>query len=176
MAATALRTARKLGVRAGSSVVLLGAPERFCARFETEVEATLADVKVARQLRPAPVDCVVLFVSRLHEIEGRIGKVGERLHPDGHIWIAWRSRRAGDIDEDVVRRIGLTQGMVASTAVAIDAVWSGIRLTIRHENRDALAYRLLGRPSRRTRRATPPPPFTSGAGSGLATARARRRT
>lgn len=176
MAATALSTAKKLGVRAGSSVVLLGAPERFGARFETEVEATLADVKVARQLRPAPVDCVVLFVTSLHELEDRIGKVGERLHPEGQIWIAWRSRRAGDIDQDVVRRIGLTQGMVASAVTPIDAVWSGIRLTIRAENRDALAYRLLGRASRRTRRASQPPPVASGAGSGLAIARARRRT
>ena len=154
-------------------MVLLGAPARWCTRFEAEVGALLDDVKVARQLRPAP-DTVVMFVSTLAQLEDRICAVTERLPPDGQIWVAWRSRRPADVSEEVVRRIGLTAGMSVNAASPIDAVWTGLRMVVRPENRDALAYRLSAHP-RRARRATRPPQF-SGAGSGLATARARRRS
>lgn len=183
MAATYLSLTRKLGVREGHSVALLGAPERWCARFEAEVGALLDDVKVSRQLRPAP-DTVVMFLDKLADLEDRICPVTERLPPDGQIWVAWRSRRPADVSEEVVRRIGLTAGMSVNAASAIDAVWTGMRMVVRPENRDALAYRLAAHPrgiikprlfEARRRRATRPPQF-SGAGSGLATARARRRS
>jgi len=173
MAATLHSLTRKLGVRAGQSVVLLGAPERWCAKFEAEVDALLEDVKVARQRRPA-VDTVVMFVDCLADLEDRICPVTERLPPDGQVWVAWRSRRAADVSEEVVRRIGLTAGMSVTRASSIDTVWTGVRLVVTPENRDALAYRLAA-PPRRARRATRPPQF-SGAGSALAAARARRRS
>jgi hypothetical protein len=173
MAGTYRSLTKKLGVRDGQTVVLLGAPERWCVRFEAEVEALLSEVRVARQLRPA-FDTVVMFVDKLADLEDRICPVTERLPPDGQIWVAWRTRRPADVCEEVVRRIGLTAGMSVNGASAIDAVWTGLRLIVRPENRDALAYRLVAHP-RRSRRATRPPQL-SGAGSGLATARARRRS
>jgi hypothetical protein len=176
MAAPRISMTKRLGVRAGQSVVLLGAPVRLAARIEAELAALDEAIRVARQLRPAPVDCAVLFVASLPELEHRISKVYERLHPEGQLWIAWRPRRALDVDEEVVRRIGLTAGMALTRVEPLARGWSGMRLVIRRQNRDALAYRLLGRP-RRTRRATPPPPLlASGGGSALASVRARRRS
>lgn len=171
-----------LGLRAGQTVVVLGGPERVAGAIERlgrdPGDAAFEGLKVFRQLRPAPIESVVLFVERLVELEDRICAITERLHPDGQVWVAWRSRRAGDVSEDVVRRIGLTAGMVDARVCAIDRVWCGMRLVIRRENRDALAYRLG--PPRRTRRARiAPSPVAreiSGPGSGLATARARRRS
>lgn len=174
MAGTTLPLTKKLGVRPGQTVVLLGAPERFAARFEGEVAALLPDVKVSRQLRPAP-DCVVLFIDSLGDLEDRLCPINERLHPDTQIWVAWRTRRAADVREDVVRRIFMTAGMVDTKLAPLDKVWTGMRLVTRPENKDALAYRLEISP-RRTRRATRPPQYGSGAGSALATARARKRS
>lgn len=164
---------KKLGVRAGQSLVLLGAPERFGSR------AVLGDdIKVARQLpamprstRLASLDCVMIFVDCLADLEDRIGPVTERLHPDGQVWVVWRTRRSADVTEDVVRRIAMTAGMADTRVCAIDGVWTGMRLIIRHANRDALAYRLGTAP--RARRATWPP--VSGAGSTLRRARATKQ-
>jgi hypothetical protein len=176
---TSASISKKLGVREGQSVVLLGAPERFAAKFEAELAGSFEDVKVSRQLRPA-LDCVLVFIDSLADLEDRICAVTERLLPEGQVWVAWRKRRAGDVREDVVRRIFLTAGMSGAKVGAIDSVWTGMRMVVRPENRDALAYRLAIAP-RRARRATRPPQFESsrslaGAGSGLANARARRRT
>lgn len=172
MAGTYRSLTRKLGVREGQTVVLLGAPERWCTRFEAEVGALLDGVKVSRQLRSAP-HTVVVFSERLVDLEDWICPVTERILPDGQLWVAWRARRPADISEDIVRRIALTAGMTAGSPGAIDAVWTGMRLVLQPENRDALMYRLSA--PRRPRRATRPPQF-SGPGSSLATVRARRRS
>lgn len=144
---------KKLGVRAGHQVVLLDAPERVVRTMQ------LGDVKVSRKLRAGSTpDTVMLFCGHLVDLEDHIGKVTERLHPDGQMWVAWRPRRAADVREEMVRRIGLAAGMVDTRSLAIDRVWSGLRLVISPENRDALSYRVRG------------------PGSGLQTARARRRS
>jgi hypothetical protein len=130
---------KKLGIKSGHTVVLLGAPDGF--------EDTLAlgdGVRVFRQLRLAPVDVVIFFVDRLNELERRFADVVARMHPAGAFWVAWpkkASRRASDITEDVVRRIGLAGGLVDNKVCAIDEVWSGLRLVVRVEDREALAYR-----------------------------------
>jgi hypothetical protein len=177
MAAGTATLSKRLGVRAGHQVVLLGAPERLHGRlFEGEL-SEIGDVKVSRQLRRESVDTIMIFVDRLSDLETRIGPVSERLRPDGQVWVAWRSNRAADVNEQVLRRIGLAAGMVDTRVCAIDRVWSGMRLVISRENRDALAYRLTRRPkaaARRTRRPTPIVP--AGAGSAQLTARARRRS
>jgi hypothetical protein len=161
---------KKLGIKQGHSVVLLNAP----TNFERSLKAG-ATVKVSHQLRFPSADVVVLFVDSIQDLERRFGEIAERLHPQGGLWVAWRHRSARRITQDVVRRIGLAAGMVGKKACSIDAVWAGMRLVVRPENRDAIAYRMV-RPTpqapRRTRRATTPPRI-SGAGSAQLRARAR---
>ena len=53
---------------------------------------------------------------------------------EGTLWIAWPKRSSGvetDITEDVVREIALPAGLVDTKVCAIDATWSGLRLTKR---------------------------------------------
>jgi hypothetical protein len=167
---------KKLGIKAGHTVVVLGAPDGF------EASLGLADdVKVLRQLRLAPVDVVIFFVDRLAELERRFADIVARMHPAGGFWVAWpkkASRRGSDITEDVVRRIGLAGGLVDNKVCAIDEVWSGLRLVVRVENRDALAYRAEPPAARELRRKGPRAATTTrtaqqGGGSTLRRARAR---
>jgi hypothetical protein len=162
--------ARKLGIKPGSIVVVSGAvPEGFDDALELPEGSRLF-----RQLRPPPVDVVVFFVDRVVELERRLGSLLARLHPAGGLWIAWpkkASRRPTDITEDVVRRIGLAGGLVDNKVCAIDDVWSGLRLVVRLENRDALAYRASPPAApRRARRAT------GGRGAGSTQRRALARS
>ncbi len=155
--------AKRLGIKPGHVVVITGgAPAGFADAIDLPEGARLF-----HQLRPATVDVVVCFVDRVTELERRLSHVLARLHPDGGLWVAWprkSSRRATDITEDVVRRIGLAGGMVDNKVCAIDGVWSGLRLVVRVENRAAVAYRVapppVPLPARRRRRA----PASRGAG------------
>lgn len=169
---------KKLGIKSGHKVCLLNAP----GSFERQLEQTEhSDVRITHDLRLPPVDMVVLFVDRVADLERRVGDIAARLHPEGGFWVAFRtSGRGSDITEDVVCRIALAAGMVHNKVCEIDASWSGVRLVIRNEIRDAIAYRVVPPPpplSRRVRRPATAARVarlsSSGAGSTLRRARAR---
>lgn len=149
--------AKKLGIKPGHVVVAIGkAPATFANRLELPPGARLY-----QRLRPGPIDVLVYFVDKVTELERRFANLTGRMHPDGALWVAWpkqASRRPTDLTEDVIRRIGLAGGLVDNKVCAIDDVWSGLRLVVRLENRDAVAYRAEPPLSVRRRRATQPSP------------------
>jgi hypothetical protein len=162
---------KKLGIKAGHKVCLLNAP----GHVERHIIAA-DDVRIAHDLRLPPVDVVVLFVDRVADLEKRFGDIAARLHPSGGFWVAWpsvRSRRTTDVSEDVVRRIAMVAGMTGNKVCSIRGGWSGMRLVMRPEMRDAMAYRAAPRPlaTRRARRTSST--NISGAGSAMHRARAR---
>lgn len=125
--------ARKLGIKEGSRLALLGAPEGFDAEL-----APLPDgVQVLRRLAPG-LDVVVLFVTERRQLEKRFPEVAAAITPAGGFWVAWpkkSSKVPTDLTEDVLREVGLPQGLVDNKVCAVTEVWSGLRFVWRKENR-----------------------------------------
>ena len=125
--------ARKLGIIEGSRVALLGAPEGF----DEELAPLPGEVTVLRRLAPG-LDVAVLFVTERRELERRFPAVAKAVFPAGGFWVAWPKRASKvptDLTEDVLREVGLPQGLVDNKVCAITDVWSGLRLVWRRENR-----------------------------------------
>ena len=129
--------ARKLGIREGSRVATLGAPDGF-----VDLLAPLpsgVDVKVrARERRR--FDVVVAFVRTREELRRRFVRGDALLHVDGGLWIAWPKRSspmAGELSESDVREHGLAAGLVDNKICAVDADWSGLRFVVRRADRAA---------------------------------------
>ena len=121
---------RKLGIKPGHRLALLGAPDGF-------EDATLGDlpggVRIARRTG-GTADVIVSFHTRRAELERRLPALRALMEPAAGLWIAWPKRAskvATDITEDVVREIALPTGLVDNKVCAIDATWSGLRLVIR---------------------------------------------
>ena len=56
----------------------------------------------------------------------------------GMIWVSWpkkASRVPTDVDENVVRKVALRSGLVDTKVVAVDEIWSGLKLVIRLKDR-----------------------------------------
>jgi hypothetical protein len=125
---------RKLGIKEGHRVLVLGAPERF----EEDVLGPLPDgVRVARTAR-GTADVVVVFVTRRADLERRLERLRALMDPASGLWIAWPKRASGvptDMTEDVVREVALPTGLVDNKVCAVDATWSALRLVIRRELR-----------------------------------------
>jgi hypothetical protein len=124
---------KKLGIKPGHRLGLIGAPDDF--------EATLGelpeDVAVRRRVR-GRFDVVVAFFVERRALEQRLETLRASLEPAGGLWIAWPKRASGvatDVDEGVVRELGLAAGLVDNKVCAIDAVWSGLRLVYRLRDR-----------------------------------------
>ncbi len=131
--------ARKLGISEGSSVVVARAPEGF-----EEVLGAPPSAAVRRRLPPSgrrAVDVAVLFTTSRADLERRFPRVAASLRPAGGLWVAWPKRSSGvatDLSENVVRELGVSQGMVDNKVCAVTDVWSGLRFVFRLEDRARL--------------------------------------
>jgi hypothetical protein len=121
----------KLGIKAGSRVVLAGAPAGFAATLGKLPEGSaLQDAGKSR----GSFDVAVLFTRSLADLVKRFGALQKRMDPAAGLWIAWPKRASGvatDLTEDVVRKVALERSLVDNKVCAIDDTWSGLRLVIR---------------------------------------------
>jgi hypothetical protein len=124
---------RKLGIREGSRLLLAGAPDDFAATLG-ELPPGVDFVDAAARA----VDIAILFALDEATVRGRFAALAASLQPAGGLWIAWPKRSSGiatDLDENVVRAIGLAEGLVDNKVCAIDATWSGLRFVWRLRDR-----------------------------------------
>ena len=87
-----------------------------------------------RLRRNQRVDLIVVFVTERAHLAANVEWLMGTLPPDGALWVAWPKRASKvetDMTEDVVREIALPMGWVDTKVCAIDATWSGLRLTRR---------------------------------------------
>jgi hypothetical protein len=121
---------RKLGIKPGDRLALLGAPDGF----EDGTLGELPDgVRVVRRAG-GKADVIVVFLTRRAELARRLPALRAMMEPAAGLWIGWPKRASkveSDLTEDVVREIALPTGLVDNKVCAIDATWSGLRLVIR---------------------------------------------
>ena len=115
---------KKLGIKDGSVVVLLGAPAHF--------EDTLGDlpfgVRIHREVF-GQADVVLLFAAAQVDLAERFPVAAGVLAERGRLWIIWPKKAARvitDVGEQEVRTFGLARGFVDYKISAIDATWSGL--------------------------------------------------
>lgn len=122
---------RKLGIRPGNRVLVLGAPEGFGL-------GPLPDVDVHRRRGRQPYDVVLAFAPDLRALRRRFDRAHAVLATAGGLWVVWPKRSSGvdtDLDENIVRDVGLAAGLVDNKVCAIDATWSGLRFVVRLRDR-----------------------------------------
>ncbi|RZS80181.1 DUF3052 family protein [Motilibacter rhizosphaerae] len=124
--------ARKLGIRAGSRVLLAGAPAGF-------VVPDLPDGTVVhRRAGSGDYDVVLAFVVQQVELARALERLPARLSTAGGLWLCWPKRSSGvvtGLGEGDVRAAGLASGLVDNKVCAVDATWSGLRFVRRLADR-----------------------------------------
>lgn len=125
---------RKLGVKDDHLVLLDRAPDGF------DLGETSA--RVVRRLPTSGLDITLTFHTRLGELEARLPALLERTVTAGMVWVCWpkkaAQRRLGlasDLDEGLVRDLGLRLGWVDVKVAAIDDTWSGLKFVRRLRDR-----------------------------------------
>jgi len=124
---------KKLGIKAGSNLALVGAPKDY----PQLIAAIPTGVKISGGLSPA-TDIVHVFSTRRAHLERFLISCRPKLGPDATIWVSWPKRAAKvptDITEDVIRELTLPLGLVDVKVCAVTDVWSGLKLVVRKELR-----------------------------------------
>jgi hypothetical protein len=116
---------RKLGIKPGSAVALLGAPPGFAER----TLGALAEGATIRRDARSAFDVGLLFARSKADLSRRLPAAAKATGDPGALWILWPKKASGvvtDLAERAVRDLGLAAGFVDYKIAAIDSTWSGL--------------------------------------------------
>jgi hypothetical protein len=126
--------AKKLGIKPGSKLFTVAAPGHY-----DELLAPLPDgVKRVRKIDDA--DVAHFFVTARSRLDKELRAAMPKMQQDAAVWISWpkkASKVETDVTEDTVREVALPLGLVDIKVCAVDEVWSGLKLVIRKQLRQA---------------------------------------
>lgn len=125
--------AKKLGVKDGSMVLVVGAPEGYIKLLEPLPVAVQFVSKLSKS-----VDIVHIFTDQKAQLQKAITAFRKALEPTAMVWVSWPKKSAKvptDITEDTVRQVALPLGFVDIKVCAVTDVWSGLKLVVRKELR-----------------------------------------
>jgi hypothetical protein len=123
---------RKLGVKPGTRMLVSAAPPGF-ALDDVPPEAV-----VHSRAAGSSYDVVVAFCPDLRRLRERFARLAGRTTTAGALWVAWPKRASGvatDLDENVVREVGLDGGLVDVKVIAVDETWSALKFVRRVRDR-----------------------------------------
>ena len=120
---------KKLGIKEGFHSALIEAPP--------EIRKALGVSPKSANSTP-PLDFVLLFVKTHAGLETMFPLWAAKLAPAGALWVSWPKKSSGmvsDLNENVVRTIGLAAGLVDVKVCAVNEIWSGLKFVIRLKDR-----------------------------------------
>jgi Protein of unknown function (DUF3052) len=123
---------KKLGIKAGFRVRMANAPAEVCA----ELREALAECELVKQRND--LDFVMMFTKSRTELVKEFPRIAKGLAPAGMFWVSWPKKSSGvatDLDDNVVRVIGLTAGLVDVKVCAVTEIWSGLKFVRRVKDR-----------------------------------------
>jgi hypothetical protein len=123
--------AQKMGIKQSSKAIFIDAPP------EAVEDIRLPEVDIKKKLT-GKFDYIHLFVKTQREQKELFQKLKEHLTIDGMLWVSWpKNRQLGtDLTLPKVIKIGYSFGLVESTCLSVNEIWSAIKFT--HPKKDKI--------------------------------------
>ncbi len=123
----------KLGIKENASVVLLHSPQNY-----TKTLGRLPQGATIRHELNEPSLFIQYFTKSKLQLSEDFPNLKKLLLPTGMLWISWPKLSSSiktDLNENIIRDIGLHNGLVDVKVIAIDADWSGLKFVFRLKDR-----------------------------------------
>jgi len=127
---------KKLGIRQGSRVVLVAAPQGFDDLLHRQAPLPPEVDFLTRATRG--IDVAVLFTTDRRVLVRRFGPLQRALDPTGRLWVAWPKKASGvetDLTFTIVQEHGLAAGLVDNKTASITDVFQGCQFVMRLRDR-----------------------------------------
>ncbi len=124
---------QKIGIKTGHRIILRNHPPSFVKDLGKLPE----NAKTSERLS-GTANVIVYFTDKKSALEKEFAGLSSALAPDGMLWIGWPKKASGkptDLNENVVREIGLRRGLVDVKVCAIDETWPGLKFVVRLKDR-----------------------------------------
>lgn len=126
---------QKLGIKPGQSICILNAPQGYAKTLG----ALPTGVKSASRLgNPHSLDFIHFFALQSRQLNVKFGALKKALSFDGSLWISWPKKTSqvkSDLNENLIRELGLHLGLVDVKVAAVDETWSGLKFVYRLADR-----------------------------------------
>jgi hypothetical protein len=123
----------KLGLKPGFRARIIGAPDHYWALL-----GPLPPTVTLVEDDTPDLDFIHSFAMRRDDLEAALPALQSQLAQRGMLWISWPKAAAKmetDLNENIVRAIGLRSGLVDVKVCAVDAQWSGLKFVRRLKDR-----------------------------------------
>lgn len=125
--------AQKLGVKPGIRLVILNAPPGYEATLGKLPDGVEHATEFSGQF-----DFIHFFTTERTSLEEVFPNLKAGLRQTGMLWVSWpkkASKIPTDLDENIIRDIGLRNGLVDVKVAAVDERWSGLKFVYRLKDR-----------------------------------------
>lgn len=123
----------KLGIKPGDRAIILNAPTGYGPLLgELPEGAELVHDEVG------DFDFIQHFFTEKAALEETFPRLKKHLKTSGTLWISWpklTSDTPSDLNENIVREVGLASGLVDVKVATIDSTWSGLKFVYRLKDR-----------------------------------------
>ena len=123
----------KLGIKPGFEICITGAP----ANYEQTLGALPENVITRKRLKKN-LDFIQFFVTDKIQLIDRFPTLKANMKKDGMLWISWPKKSSGvpsNVNENIIREVGLENGLVDIKVCAVDETWSGLKFVFRKSDR-----------------------------------------
>lgn len=123
----------KLGIKSGFKILVAHEPESYWQ----EIGKLPDEVRVMNKLSSS-LNFIHYFTTQKNDLNNIFLQLKKCLASNGMLWISWpkkSSKVPSNVDENIVREIGLKNGLVDVKVCAIDDIWSGLKFVYRLEDR-----------------------------------------
>jgi hypothetical protein len=127
---------KKLGIKPGQSICILNAPQGY----DKTLGALPSGIVLRKRLGAEhSLDFIQFFTLQSRQLDGILPQLRRALRYDGSLWISWPKRTAqakseklkSDLNENIIRDLGLQLGLVDVKVAAVDEIWSGLKFVYR---------------------------------------------
>jgi hypothetical protein len=123
----------KLGIKPRSNIAILNAPAGFDETLGALPNGVVLKSRLSKELH-----FIHAFFRDRSQLELQFPALKKALEESGALWISWPKKAAKiatDLTDNVVREIGLRNGLIDIKVCAVDEVWSGLKFVYRLEDR-----------------------------------------
>jgi hypothetical protein len=128
---------KKLGIKEGQKIAFLRKPQGYAKNLgKLPVGVSVADQLSAKDGKK--LDWIQLFATSQAGLKRDFLRARKCLASNGSLWISWPKKSSGvktDLNENLVRRIGLALGLVDVKICAVDDTWSALKFVYRLKDR-----------------------------------------
>ena len=122
--------AKKLGLKPGCSVYVIGAPKDYLKLLAPMPKGAAILFKPIKD----GADIVHMFAESVAAFEAGLPGARAAMKTDGALWVSWYKKSAKiptDITEDAIRARALQGDLVDVKVCAVSDVWSALKLVVR---------------------------------------------